>query len=267
MNDSHVFLVGVLRAIMNVMELNLVLVRCMNLLRRFHLLTVARFVIDIFLWSVAIFIAASLRIDPNGTAGFAVVADGLIVFSPLLLLAGLITGIYRRHFRYGSFEEVAALAISVGISVSIHWITNNSFTNSLRIPESSIIIGGAFGFLMMGGARYFWRLLIDSTLRPSLDETQATLVYGAGAGGTEIIRSLRRNPQSPLFPVGILDDDPFKRRLRISGVQVLGSRANLEDAIKSNATNVNHPKSFGFFSLLWSTVKFISKRVIQKYSS
>jgi len=220
------------------MELNLLLVRCINLLRRFHLLTVARFIIDLFLWSVAIFIAASLRLDPNGTAGFAVVLDGLIVFSPLLLLAGLTTGVYRRYFRYGSFEEIAGLAIAVGISVLVHWITNNSFTNSFRIPESSIIIGGAFGFLMMGGARYFWRLLIDSTLRPSLDETQATLVYGAGAGGTEIIRSLRRNPQSPLFPVGILDDDPFKRRLRISGVQVLGSRANLEDAIKSTKAKV-----------------------------
>lgn len=210
----------------------------MSALRKFHLLTASRVAIDLCSWSIAIYIAARLRLDPNDIDSLHVVTKGLIIFAPLLVSVGLITGIYRRHFRYGSFEEVAALAITVSVSVSIHWTINQYCAASYQVPKSSIIIGGAFGFLMMGGARYFWRLLIDSSLRPSLDETQATLVYGAGAGGTEIIRSLRRNPQSPLFPVGILDDDPFKRRLRISGVQVLGSRANLEDAIKSTKAKV-----------------------------
>ena len=77
------------------MQLNLVLTTCINFFKRFHLLTSVRFIIDLAVWAIAIFVAASLRIEPNGTAGFIVVVNGFIVFSPLLFLAGSITGIYR----------------------------------------------------------------------------------------------------------------------------------------------------------------------------
>lgn len=210
----------------------------MSALKKFHLLTASRVAIDLCSWSIAIYIAARLRLDPNDLDSLHVVTKGLIFFAPLLVSVGLITGIYRRHFRYGSFEEVAALAVSVSVSVSIHWTINQYCAASYQVPKSSIIIGGAFGFLMMGGARYSWRLIIDSILRPSIDLTQRALVFGAGAGGVETVRSLLRNPSSPLFPVGILDDDSLKRRLRISGVPVLGDRRNISEAVASSKAEV-----------------------------
>jgi FlaA1/EpsC-like NDP-sugar epimerase len=46
-----------------------------------------------------------------------------------------------------------------------------------------------------------------------------------------------RNPESPYLPVGLLDDDPAKRNLRIMGVPVLGGRLAIpRAALATNAT-------------------------------
>ena len=40
------------------------------------------------------------------------------------------------------------------------------------------------------------------------------------------------DPASPYLPVGLLDDDPGKRHLRISGVRVLGTRHDLAEVAR-----------------------------------
>ena len=42
-----------------------------------------------------------------------------------------------------------------------------------------------------------------------------------------VLREILRNPELRLKPVGFVDDDPLKRRLRIDGVRVLGTTQEL----------------------------------------
>ena len=53
------------------------------------------------------------------------------------------------------------------------------------------------------------------------------LIVGAGDGGRLVLREILRNPELGLKPVGFVDDDPTKRRLRIDGVRVLGTTTEL----------------------------------------
>ena len=48
------------------------------------------------------------------------------------------------------------------------------------------------------------------------------LIVGAGDGGRLVLREIVRNPDLGLSPVGFVDDDPTKHRMRIDGVRVLG---------------------------------------------
>ena len=57
------------------------------------------------------------------------------------------------------------------------------------------------------------------------------LIVGAGDGGMLVLREILRNPDLRLRPVGFVDDDPLKQRLRIDGVRVLGTTAELERVI------------------------------------
>ena len=194
--------------------------------------------LDLAAWSLAIFVTASLRVDPSGKEGLTIVLRGLAVFPILHIFFGYLLGIYRRKYNYGSFEEVAVLAINSLIVGICLYLINGKITSSFRIPQSSVVIGGAFSFLLMGASRYAWRLTVDRALRPSIENSKIALVFGAGAGGIETIRSLIRNPSSPLFPAGILDDDPLKQRLRISGVPVLGNRRDISEAVVSTKAEV-----------------------------
>ncbi len=49
------------------------------------------------------------------------------------------------------------------------------------------------------------------------------LIAGAGDGGRLVLREIVRNRGLGLSPVGFVDDDPSKRRLRIDGVRVRGN--------------------------------------------
>ncbi|MGW6918936.1 polysaccharide biosynthesis protein [Kitasatospora sp. NPDC054939] len=54
-----------------------------------------------------------------------------------------------------------------------------------------------------------------------------TLVVGAGAAGSALVRDLGRTPEFGLSPIGLLDDDPAKAGRSVGGVPVLGTLAEL----------------------------------------
>ncbi|MCX7714896.1 MAG: polysaccharide biosynthesis protein [Clostridia bacterium] len=53
-----------------------------------------------------------------------------------------------------------------------------------------------------------------------------TLVIGAGAGATGLIREMRRNPEK-YNPIAVVDDDPAKYHTYIRGVKVCGNRNDI----------------------------------------
>jgi FlaA1/EpsC-like NDP-sugar epimerase len=58
------------------------------------------------------------------------------------------------------------------------------------------------------------------------------LIAGAGAAGVLILKELRTNPHLGIEPVGLLDDDERKHRMRLQGVAVLGKLAELPHYVK-----------------------------------
>ena len=65
-----------------------------------------------------------------------------------------------------------------------------------------------------------WRTVHEATVRPH--GAQPALILGAGSAGTQLVANMLSDPNSPFMPVGLLDDDPAKRHLRIQGVRDAG---------------------------------------------
>ncbi|WP_233554545.1 polysaccharide biosynthesis protein [Deinococcus cavernae] len=82
--------------------------------------------------------------------------------------------------------------------------------------------GGVLGFLLMGGARLFTRLLSERTRRLNQGTQRRVLIVGAGEAGTLITREMQRHPEAGLQPVGFLDDESGKQRQKILGLPVFG---------------------------------------------
>lgn len=154
-------------------------------------------------------------------------------------IVGYVVGIYRRRWRYGSFDEIAGLLIVTTISTALLFVLR-FFDRSLNpYPRSVIVIGGFAGVFLMAANRYVWRLTREQLRRPTEQTATKILVYGAGEGGIQMVNTLLRNPSSPYLPVGFLDDNPTTHRLSISGVPVIGGRESLAEARgKTGATTL-----------------------------
>ena len=83
----------------------------------------------------------------------------------------------------------------------------------------------ATGLSLLGqiAARSMWRLRNERARRPNGDHLQRLVVVGAGEGAEQVLRTLRASSDSSYEPVAMLDDDPAKRKLRLSGVRVDGT--------------------------------------------
>jgi UDP-GlcNAc:undecaprenyl-phosphate GlcNAc-1-phosphate transferase len=68
---------------------------------------------------------------------------------------------------------------------------------------------------------------LDQYLRLRRSRGRTALIYGAGRSGTITMREMLQNPSLGLTPLGFIDDDPKKRRLRIEGLAVVGTVEDL----------------------------------------
>ena len=157
-----------------------------------------------------------------------IVKDSLIRVLPMVsvvqAVTGYIVGIYRRRWRYGSFDEVKGLIVSALITTIILWVIRFFDTSVDAFPRSAIVAGGILGLFFTAASRYSWRLIREQLRRPSAQNSTKLLIYGAGEGGIQIVNTMLRNPSSQYLPVAFLDDNTKTHRLRISGVPVLGGR-------------------------------------------
>ena len=58
------------------------------------------------------------------------------------------------------------------------------------------------------------------------------VIVGAGDAGQLVVKEMQRTPGLGYTPIGLLDDDPRKRNLRLHGVRVLGTTADLAHVIR-----------------------------------
>ena len=198
--------------------------------RSFHSITsTSQFILDILAWVLAVTIALVMRSYLQAAPDIGkIVKDSLIRVLPMVSLVqavtGYIVGIYRRRWRYGSFDEVKGLILSSLITTIILWVIRFFDTSVDAFPRSAIIAGGILGLFFTAASRYSWRLIREQLRRPSAQNSTKLLIYGAGEGGIQIVNTMLRNPSSQYLPVAFLDDNPKTHRLRISGVPVLGGR-------------------------------------------
>ena len=153
----------------------------------------------------------------------------LIFAAVVQFFAGAASGLYVGRWRFGSFEEVAALARAVVGSTLLVAVTNR-FVLGHRVPVSVTIAYGFGALVLMAAVRWVWRLAIERKMRPSGEDVTPVLVYGAGEAGAQLVTTMLRSRGSAYLPVAILDDDASKRSLRIMGVPVVGGRSDMRSA-------------------------------------
>lgn len=209
--------------------------RLMHFLRHFGWL----YLLDVFVWAIAITVAEFLRFEFNLSWINLPNTLLLIAVTALLqLISGWVFWLYRGRFKIGSSDEVRALFLATVSITAIDFILVFIAGYSWGIPRSTMIIASPIAFTLMGMVRYLSRAIGEARLKPGAS-AQRTIIVGAGYVGTITVQRLLTDAASDFIPVAILDDDPAKQNYSVRNVRVQGGIDNLaEVAREAGATTV-----------------------------
>ncbi|CEA08566.1 UDP-N-acetyl-alpha-D-glucosamine C6 dehydratase [Arthrobacter saudimassiliensis] len=198
----------------------------------------SQYALDSLAWIVAIVLALVLRYELTVEQ---ISLGGLAVFCAVAVLTQLGVGwsfaLYRGRYSFGSFHEMRLLAVVTLVVSSILVLVSVLFGLVIDIPRSTGIIAFPFACLFMAAIRYLKRMYVESRVRPG-DEAHRALIYGAGFLGGSLVTRMMKDPSSPYYPVGLIDDDPAKKHLRLSTVPVLGRLGDLPDLVARTRATV-----------------------------
>ncbi|WP_338470965.1 nucleoside-diphosphate sugar epimerase/dehydratase [Niallia sp. XMNu-256] len=137
--------------------------------------------------------------------------------------------LYQKAWQYASVGELIAIAKAVTFAVVVTAgiqliIGNNVYFRVLGITWMLHII-------LIGGSRFSWRVFRDHFITPNPNRKR-TLIVGAGSAGTMVARQLLKNKEADLYPVAFVDDDPFKYKLQIYGIDVKGKTEDIPSIVE-----------------------------------
>ena len=199
---------------------------------RGHLPAVQRCV-DAVAWLIAVPVSTMLRYDGHIHSIDAIrVTLFSILGAAAQLLSGQLVGLYRRQWRYGSFDELVGVAVSA-VTAAVLLVAIRMLTAMDGLPRSVPLISGMVALAGMCLIRYLWRVVLESSNRPRGEDVTSVVVFGAGEGGAQILRSMLNNRRGHYKPAALLDDDVRKQYLRINGIRVRGTRHNLADVAQA----------------------------------
>jgi FlaA1/EpsC-like NDP-sugar epimerase len=191
---------------------------------------------DAVLVTLAFFLAFQLRFldDPHGLPHrYAVLfaeAVGIVVLGKLAVFAAF--GLYQKWWRYVSGRDFLLILRAVAFASAVlvvFFAVVQPFKHTL--PRSVEVMDFVLTMMLIAGARLAVRLIVERPNRGARAPKREVLVIGAGSGGQMVVRELQLNPNLGSTAIGFLDDDPRKRGMRMLGLKVLGSTAQIAEIL------------------------------------
>ena len=179
----------------------------------------------------AYLIALVLRYD---AADAGAVLDSVMLLAVVAVavqwLAGMVTRVYHGRVAVASIEETVLLGL-VTVGGGLVLGIANMFTDPYVVARSLPFTATFIGLVVMELGRAGWRQRADRVFPVTGPRHDPALVLGAGWSGRSLVQSMLSR-DSPLWPVGFLDDDPWKRQRKHHGVPVLGTLDDLAAAAR-----------------------------------
>jgi FlaA1/EpsC-like NDP-sugar epimerase len=195
-------------------------------------------VVDGVFVAAAWYLAFRLRFDPKIPPYYHTMFTRTIWIVLLIQLSVFILfGFYNRWWRYVSTRDMwgAARGVTVACLVSSVVVYFANPVAGVRLPRSVAIMDWLLLLAFVAGARMLARTLMERpTARGLVARGKEVIVVGAGDAAQLIIKELLRSPSLGYTPIGLVDDDPRKKNLRVHNVRVLGTTEELSRILHEN---------------------------------
>jgi FlaA1/EpsC-like NDP-sugar epimerase len=160
----------------------------------------------------------------------------ILIVVAIKLVVFVLFRFYDRWWRYVSIRDMWSAVRGVTAASLIAGLTVYFFSPvaQVRLPRSVAIMDWLLLLAFVTGTRLLARSVIERPGIGLVARGKEVLVVGAGDAGQLVIREMQRNRQLGYTPIGLIDDDPRKKNLRIHGVRVLGTTEELGHFLRDN---------------------------------
>ncbi len=157
---------------------------------------------------------------------------GLVAAIKLAIFA--LFGFYNRWWRYVSTRDMWGAARGV-VAASLTTFLVFSFfdIHAADVPRTVWVIDGLLTLALVAGSRMLARTIIERPQSRSIvARGREVIVVGAGDAAQLMLREMLRTPSLGYTPIGLIDDDPRKKNLRLHGIRVLGTTDELPHLLR-----------------------------------
>jgi FlaA1/EpsC-like NDP-sugar epimerase len=211
-----------------------------------HRHSLPQLAVDGALVALAYYLAFQLRFNSGPPKHYAELRSDTIWWVlagslPILVLCR----VYQRRWRYAGQRDYEAIVRAVVLIVLLtvaaidivrpthsypaQFVGSHRAANAtvaVVLPNGVIVLYALLALVFLIGVRAIARTIYErrplAGFRGGAKGRRTVLIAGAGEGGRMVLREILRNRELGLEPVGFVDDDPAKHRLRIDGVRVRG---------------------------------------------
>lgn len=160
-----------------------------------------------------------------------------------------LSGFYKGIWRYSSTYDLIRIIKGSTVGVMIPLLGFFMYNRLEGIPRSVFIIDWLLLVTLLGGGRLLYRIYRDSvSQRNQSAVNKKVLIIGAGAGGEQVLREIKKSPFLGMNVIGFLDDDPSKQKRSIHGVPILGKvndLKNITDEVQVDLIYIAIPSASG----------------------
>ncbi len=152
------------------------------------------------------------------------------------LVAFVAFGFYDRWWRYVSTRDMWVTARGVTVASLVIFLVVYLWNPEpgFRLPAGVALIDWLLTLAFIAGSRLLARTIIERPASGLVARGKEVIVIGAGDAGQLIVREMQRSRTLDYTPIGLVDDDPRKRGMRLHGVRVLGTTGELAHILSDN---------------------------------
>ena len=211
--------------------------------RQTALRTLFLIVVDLIVIELSSFMALFIRFDFTMNAEMvrylAIYRNHQILVMAITIIIFAFCHMYSSMWTYASIREMINILVA---SLLYMLVVTTVYTflepENHGMPRSFYLLSGAFLFAMTFFVRFIYRAMreLKGKINP-LVEPKRVMIIGAGSAGAGLIREIKANPSLRKKIVDLVDDDPKKQGMRMSGVEVTGMTKDIPELVKRHGIN------------------------------
>jgi FlaA1/EpsC-like NDP-sugar epimerase len=184
-------------------------------------------------WYLAFQLRFDFRVPPYYEG---MLRDTILIVVAIKLAVFVAFGFYQRWWRYVSTRDMwrALAGVAVASVIAIAAVYFFYPVERLRLPRGVALVDPLLLLAFVAGSRLLARTVIERPKGGIVARGREVIVVGAGDAGQLIVRELQRSKVLNSTPIGLVDDDPRKKNMRLHGVRVLGTTDELAHVLRDN---------------------------------